>query len=54
MLVGAGFTFEFYRLHIVQIFMEKKFSAKFQDYAQDYCEGSSLEISVLEVIVYNS
>ena len=31
-----------------------EFSAKYQDYAQDYCEGSSLENSDLEVIVYNS
>ena len=31
-----------------------EFSAKYEDYALDYCEGSSLENSDLEVIVYNS
>ncbi len=46
-------TFEFIDSYNEDVYGDE-FSAKYEDYAQDYCEGSSLENSDLEVIVYNS
>ena len=50
---SAVSTFEFIDAYSADVYGDE-FSAKYQDYAQDYCEGSSLENSDLEVIVYNS
>lgn len=50
---SAVSTFDFIDAYSTDIYGDE-FSAKYEDYAQDYCEGSSLENSDLEVIVYNS
>ena len=50
---SAVTIFEFLEGHNKDVYGDE-FSAKYEDYALDYCEGSSLENSDLEVIVYNS
>ena len=50
---SAVTIFEFLDGHNNDVYGDE-FSAKYEDYALDYCEGSSLENSDLEVIVYNS
>ena len=50
---SAVSTFEFIDAYSADLYGDE-FSAKYEDYAQEYCEGSSLENSDLEVIVYKS
>ena len=50
---SAVTIFEFLEGHNKDVYGDE-FSAKYEDYALDYCEGSSLKNSDLEVIVYNS
>jgi len=46
-------TFSFLRNYNAELY-GTNISVKYQDYAIDYCEGSSLEHADLEVIVYDS
>ena len=50
---SAVSTFEFIDAYSADLYGDE-FSAKYEDYAQEYCEGSSLKNSDLEVIVYKS
>ena len=53
MLIALFQTFEFIDAYSTDVYGDE-FSAKYQDYAQDFCEGSNLKDTDLEVIVYKS